>query len=235
MPGDDHAQTIAAPNQDTTHITAAQGFSNEGFANPGPSVVTSNRMPITNASRIQAAAVVQCMVQRIQNNRVPPNLLGDLSQEQKQSVKDQMNQMMPMFMKLDQLMPFFFVLTGNRDATARLILIKFMFQDQLDSLRHEQYTITPENLVRLKDRLQHYFMWVESELAPANYPVPIVQIPGSATNVAQPIAPGTAPAPPTNTGLTGLIVSMAGVTLGTGPGSTSTAAFTNAPSEPASN
>lgn len=53
----------------------------------------------------------------------PPAILGDLTPEQKQSVKEQMNLMMPMFMKLDQLMPFFFALTGNRDATARLILM----------------------------------------------------------------------------------------------------------------
>ncbi|KAF9081314.1 mediator complex subunit, partial [Mortierella sp. AD031] len=94
----------------------------------------------------------------------PPTLLDNLSAEQKQSVKEQMSQMMPMFMKLDQLMPIFFAMTGNLDATARLVLLKFMFQDQLDAMEHEEYTISPGNLVRLKEELQHYFMWVKSEM-----------------------------------------------------------------------
>ena len=40
-----------------------------------------------------------------------------------------------------------------------------MFQDQLDALKLEQYTITPENMSKLKERLQYYFMWVKTEMA----------------------------------------------------------------------
>lgn len=52
---------------------------------------------------------------------VAPVLLGDLTLEQKNSVKDQMGQMMPLFMKLDQLLPLFYALTNNAEATVRLI------------------------------------------------------------------------------------------------------------------
>ncbi|KAF9119726.1 mediator complex subunit [Mortierella sp. GBA39] len=191
-------------------------------------------MPITNASRIQAAAEVQNMVGRIQTSRAPPNILGDLSPEQKQSVKEQMNQMMPMFMKLDQLMPFFFALTGNREATARLILMKYMFQDQLDSLKHEQYTITPENLGRLKDRLQYYFIWVKTEMASANPTSPAAQAPGNVAHMAQPSALGAAPTQPANSGaMEGMNASVAADVTGVnGIGSTATTTYTSAPTDP---
>ncbi|KAF9977035.1 mediator complex subunit [Mortierella antarctica] len=122
-----------------------------------------NNIPI--ASRTAAAAVVQTMVERIQSNRIASITLDDLSPKQRQAVKEQVNQMMPMYLKLDPLMPVFYALTNNRDATIRLILMKFMFQDQLNALKLEQYTITPENLSKLKERLQHYFMWVKTEMA----------------------------------------------------------------------
>ncbi|KAF8927184.1 hypothetical protein BGZ47_002297 [Haplosporangium gracile] len=216
---------------------APQGLVHNAPPNPGQQPgTTPARMPITNASRIQAAAAVQSMVERIQTSRVPPNLLSDLSPEQKQSVKEQMNQMMPMFMKLDQLMPFFFALTGLREATARLILMKFMFQDQLDSLKHDQYTITPENLVRLKDRLQYYFHWVKAEMVSASQPVPAVQAPGNAAHMTQPSALGAAPTQPANSGvMEGMNASVAAdVAGGNGIGSSTTTTYSSAPSDPAS-
>ncbi|KAG0022501.1 hypothetical protein BGZ81_008525 [Podila clonocystis] len=105
------------------------------------------------------------MTERTQATRVARVLLGDLTLEQKNSVKDQMGQMMPLFMKLDQLLPVFYALTNNAEATIRLIRMKFMFEDQLESLKLDQYTITPDNLVKLKDHLQRYFLWVRMEIA----------------------------------------------------------------------
>lgn len=55
-----------------------------------------------------------------------------------------------------------------------------MFQDQLESVKHEQYTITPENLIKLKDRLQHYYNWVKTEMPTPNsspmVPAPITNL-----------------------------------------------------------
>jgi hypothetical protein len=61
---------------------------------------------------------------------VAPNTLNDLNAEQKQAVKEQVNQMMPMYQKLDQLMPVFYALTNNRDATIRLILMVGVVYDR---------------------------------------------------------------------------------------------------------
>ncbi|KAG9321559.1 hypothetical protein KVV02_008204 [Mortierella alpina] len=142
-----------------------QAFTQGNLINASGAPVAAPGRNIPLASRTAAAAAVQTMVERIQSSRIAPNTLNDLNPEQKQAVKEQVNQMMPMYLKLDQLMPVFYALTNNRDATIRLILMKFMFQDQLDALKLEQYTITPENLSKLKERLQHYFMWVKTEMA----------------------------------------------------------------------
>ncbi|KAF9994782.1 hypothetical protein BGZ80_007698, partial [Entomortierella chlamydospora] len=162
--------SVATSNQESApasiHVagTPQLSFAQGVVGNTVLTGTTSVRNSITNASRAAAAAAVQTMVEKIQSSRSPPQILNNLNQDQKQAVKDMVNQMMPMFMKLDQLMPLFFALTSNREATVRLILMKFMFQDQLESLKHDQYTITPENLIKLRERLQVYFLWVKSEM-----------------------------------------------------------------------
>lgn len=69
MPGGLQSQSVAASNQDSTHITASQGFAHGALTTPGQPGTTAARMPNTNASRMQAAAAVQSMVERIQTNR----------------------------------------------------------------------------------------------------------------------------------------------------------------------
>ncbi|KAF9189602.1 hypothetical protein BGZ51_009421 [Haplosporangium sp. Z 767] len=158
--------TIAVSNQDpNVQVTGnPQQTITQGFVNPGVPGATPTRAPITAAARAAAAAAIQAMVERVQSQRIPPQILTDLTPEQKQTVKSQMQQMLPMLSKLDQLIPVFFSMTGNRDATLRLIMMKFVLQDQLESLKHEQYSIIPENLVKLRERLQHYFIWVKNEV-----------------------------------------------------------------------
>jgi len=41
-----------------------------------------------------------------------------------------------------------------------------MFQGQIDAMKHDQYTITPDHLAKLRDQLQRYFLWVKTEMAP---------------------------------------------------------------------
>ncbi|KAG0324165.1 hypothetical protein BG004_003527 [Podila humilis] len=75
-----------------------------------------------------------------------------------------MDQMMPLFMKLDKLLLLFYALSNNAEATNRLIRMKFMFHDQLESLKLDKYTITHDNLVKLKDHFQRYVLWVRMEI-----------------------------------------------------------------------
>ncbi|KAF9926692.1 AT rich interactive domain 5A (MRF1-like) [Linnemannia zychae] len=213
-----HSQVPTAPNQNPSHTTVPQGFVQVASLNSGP---PGPKLSLNNAARIAATATVQSMIERIQASRVPPSL-QDLTPEQKQSVKEQTSQMMPMFEKIDKLVPVFFALNGSREATARLILMKFMFQDQLDALKHEQYTITPENLTKLKERLQFCFMWVRSEVASNS----------AAASGAAAAMPQSAPLQSGNPGTIGMNVSVApGVTVVSGNNTAPPTTFTNAPSD----
>lgn len=162
--------TTVVSNQETLlQMSGAQQplFGQGNTIGAGTLGAAVNRNVITTASLAHATATVQGWAERIQTNRNIPSILNDLTAEEKQSVKEQLKEMSLKFSKLDQLIPLFYALTSNRDATVRLILMKFMLQDQLESLKREQYTITPENLMKLKERLQHYYTWVKSEM-PSN-------------------------------------------------------------------
>ncbi|KAF8929748.1 hypothetical protein BGZ58_008707, partial [Dissophora ornata] len=120
--------TAAVVGQDSLHANlqvtgAAQAPHSQGNLvspdAPGPTPARN----ITEASRTQAAEAVQAVAARMKTNKIPPRVLNDLTLEQKQSVRDQMDQMMPMFLRLEHLVPIFLVMTGNRDATIRLILM----------------------------------------------------------------------------------------------------------------
>ncbi|KAF9281376.1 hypothetical protein BGZ68_006666 [Mortierella alpina] len=134
--------------------TSQQTHSPGNLANQDGATIPASDRTLPTALLTAAAATVQDMVQRIQSQRM-----------QRQAIKEQVDQMMPMYLNLDQLTIAFYALSNNRDATVRLIFMKCMFQDQLDALKLEQYTITPENLSKLEERWQHYSLWVEAELS----------------------------------------------------------------------
>ncbi|KAF8920482.1 hypothetical protein BGZ58_004347, partial [Dissophora ornata] len=68
--------------------------------------------------------------------------------------------------------------------------------DQLDSLRQDQFTITPENLSKLKERLQHYFIWVKTEMANTSG-----QLAGVNPNASSSVVPTSGPGANVNGGL----------------------------------
>ncbi|KAF9945287.1 hypothetical protein BGZ70_003910, partial [Mortierella alpina] len=100
---------------------------------------------------------------------------------------------------------------------------KFMFQDQLDALKLEQYTITPENLSKLKERLQHYFMWVKTEMA--NNGAAAAAVTGVATNMG--LVSGAGAVPGLGAGPTVSAISASGAPVSIPTSSALVAGFTN--------
>ncbi|KAF9168792.1 AT rich interactive domain 5A (MRF1-like) [Actinomortierella ambigua] len=182
-------QTLAPPQQ-AQPIAQPGGMPLQGQpgfppaaapAVPGaPGVV---RTPITPAIRAQATAQVQSLVEKFQSNRARSTIITDLTDEQKNQVKELVAQTMQLYMKVDQLLPLFLALTGSKDLTLRLIFMKFVFQDQLEALPKDQYTISPENLLKLKDHMHRYFMWVRTEVGQLNPGVGMAQ-PGAVASQA---------------------------------------------------
>jgi len=119
-----------------------------------------------------------------------------LPDDEKSDIRELINRMMPMFQRVDQLLPVFLALTNNHEATKRLILMKYLFQDQLDALPRGVFVITLENMRRLKEQLSRYFVWVKNQIqtigqAPAQMPA-AVQVPTVTTTPTVPVDTSTA-------------------------------------------
>jgi hypothetical protein len=70
--------------------------------------------------------------------------------------------------KLDQLLPIFLAMTANGEATKRLILMKHMFQDQLNVLPQNKFLISLDHMQKLKDHFTKYFTWIRNAMSGAN-------------------------------------------------------------------
>lgn len=68
-----------------------------------------------------------------------------------------------MYDKIDSLLPIFLAMTSNVEAARRLILMKYMFEDQLTFLGQNKYAMPLENLNKLKEQFSGYFSWVRSQ------------------------------------------------------------------------
>lgn len=69
--------------------------------------------------------------------------------------------------RLDQLLPIFLAVTSNVEATKRLILMKFMFQDQLEMLPQNKYVISLEHMQKLREHFTRYFAWIKNAMGSA--------------------------------------------------------------------
>ncbi|ORX89894.1 hypothetical protein K493DRAFT_410170 [Basidiobolus meristosporus CBS 931.73] len=164
--------------------------------------------PMTPLQHGAAVNTVAGISRQLLAGRVKTSPIEGLTDDEKRQIRAQMEQMTPMFQKLDQLLPLFFHLTSSPEATKRLMMMKLLFQDQLDALPKGQYVISPTNLKKLREQFQRYFMFVRTQMAAAsNVPQPNApqlganaSILGQNARPQQPVAPVAAsPTDPTAT------------------------------------
>ncbi|KAK9728934.1 mediator complex subunit, variant 2 [Basidiobolus ranarum] len=124
--------------------------------------------PMTPLQHGAAVNTVAGISRQLLAGRVKTSPIEGLTDEEKRQIREQMEQMTPMFQKLDQLLPLFFHLTSSPEATKRLMMMKLLFQDQLDALPKGQYVISPTNLKKLREQFQRYFMFVRTQMAAAS-------------------------------------------------------------------
>lgn len=146
------------------------------------------QMPLQNAPAMNAAAIAaaQTQVPGANTGRIPHSTavetvaemnrhlvasrprtteLADLPEQERQAIAEQVRLMTPMFQRVDQLLPVFLAMTGNIDATKRLILMKYMFQDQLDVVDSNKFVFNLATLQKLKDQFQRYFQFVKNQIS----------------------------------------------------------------------
>ena len=83
-----------------------------------------------------------------------------MSNEEKLQFNELVESLKPIYERLNDLAPIFLYLTQNKAATERLIILKYIFQDQVESLKQNKYNMTLENLFRLKKQFIGYFAYV---------------------------------------------------------------------------
>ncbi|KAG1079495.1 hypothetical protein G6F42_023737 [Rhizopus arrhizus] len=118
--------------------------------------------PLTLQQRNSAAGIVKQMDEGVRQGRVRGPVIEDLSESDKMAIRDQISQMKSMYDKIDNLLPVFLAMTSNVEATRRLILMKYMFEDQLVALPQNKFFISLENLHKLREQFSGYFTWVRN-------------------------------------------------------------------------
>lgn len=87
-----------------------------------------------------------------------------LSPDDKRQVQDLTRSIFHMYQRIDQLVPMFYVITKNTNATRRLIQLKFMYKEQMEALQKGVYLTTPQVLDKTKHEINRYFLFVRDNL-----------------------------------------------------------------------
>jgi len=175
---------------------------------------TQQHAGMSHAQYGAALQSVDGMDRQLLNIRVRSDPIEGLPDDEKSDIRELINRMMPMYQRVDQLLPVFLALTNNHEATKRLILMKYLFQDQLDALPRGVFVITLENMRKLKEQLSRYFVWVKNQIqtvgqGPAQMPaVPITNaaattIPTAPVTTSTPVSGQVAPSLPPASGQNG--------------------------------
>ena len=85
-----------------------------------------------------------------------------MSNEEKIQFNELVESLKPLYERLHGLVPIFLHITQNKAAAERLITLKYIFQDQVESLKENKYIMTLENLLRLRKQFIGYFAYVRN-------------------------------------------------------------------------
>ncbi|ORZ10704.1 hypothetical protein BCR42DRAFT_421845 [Absidia repens] len=106
---------------------------------------------ISAQQRIQATIIVRQLDENIRTNRA-----------RKKTICETVMQMRPLYEKIGHLLPIFLALTSNCEATRRLIIMKYIFEDQLNALPQNVYLITLERLRQIREQFSAVFAWIRN-------------------------------------------------------------------------
>ncbi|RCH84256.1 At rich interactive domain protein, partial [Rhizopus stolonifer] len=157
-PQQQQQQQQAPPQQQQQQQQPPQSQTPQNGAQP----VAGSGRAISFQQRAAAAEIVRQIDESIRSSRVHANPIEGLSEQEKAAIREHTALMKPMYDKIDNLLPVFLALTSNMEATRRLILMKYMFEDQLSMLGQNKYVITLEHLTKLKEQFSGYFSWVRN-------------------------------------------------------------------------
>ena len=98
------------------------------------------------------------------------SFIEDLNEQDKMTIKEQIQRMKLTYDKLDHLLPIFFSMTSNYEATRRIILMKYLLEDQFNYLPQDKYIIGLDKVYKLRDQLNGYISWIRNNIG-INHPL----------------------------------------------------------------
>ncbi|KAI9256723.1 hypothetical protein BY458DRAFT_492547 [Sporodiniella umbellata] len=105
----------------------------------------------------------------LRNSKAKPEFVEGLSDEEKAAIRKTVEEIMPLYGKLNSLLPLFLSLTSNIEATKRLLYLKHIFEDQLIAQQQDQYTISLQHINSLQHQMMAYFSFVIKNVSPQGY------------------------------------------------------------------
>ncbi|CAG8524044.1 14640_t:CDS:1, partial [Racocetra persica] len=86
----------------------------------------------------------------------------DLSEDEKRQIRIKLQELTPMYKKVDEVLPYFWHYTRSSQGTYRLLGMKYMIEDQLNALPSGKFLLKLDLVENLLQQFRKYFVFVES-------------------------------------------------------------------------
>ncbi|KAI9250436.1 hypothetical protein BDA99DRAFT_608322 [Phascolomyces articulosus] len=87
-----------------------------------------------------------------------------LNDKERYEIVELMQDMLPLYERIDDILPVFLQISQSKMATTRLIIMKYMFQDQIKLLDQNKFIFTLDALKKLQDQFMTCFVYVKNEV-----------------------------------------------------------------------
>ncbi|CAG8630690.1 285_t:CDS:2 [Dentiscutata erythropus] len=137
--------------------------------------VPNAQMPIINNSTTQPGSLATltekeekealAMISQIDSRAREKNIQYheiDLSEEDKRQIRIKLQELTPMYKKVDEVLPYFWHYTRSSQGTYRLLGMKYMIEDQLNALPSGKYLLKLDLVENLLQQFRKYFVFVDS-------------------------------------------------------------------------
>ncbi|KAI8366090.1 uncharacterized protein BYT42DRAFT_618523 [Radiomyces spectabilis] len=92
---------------------------------------------------------------------------GTLSEEEKAVIHERMMLMKPLYKTVEASLPLFMMISWNMEATRKMILLMYLYEDQLLLLSQNQFIMTFNTVVRLQNQFNGFCNWINHSRAMA--------------------------------------------------------------------
>ncbi|CAG8778469.1 19245_t:CDS:2, partial [Gigaspora rosea] len=135
------------------------------FANttrPSTQPLNVNAVPtLTEKEEKEALAMISQIDSRAREKNIQYHEI-DLSEEDKRQIRIKLQELTPLYKKVDEVLPYFWHYTRSSQGTYRLLGMKYMIEDQLNALPSGKYLLKLDLVENLLLQFRKYFDFVDS-------------------------------------------------------------------------